>query len=86
MAGDLIEISVGNENASPKLVVYTTSEPMTREAVEALRRSYPTELIQVSPAKTGGPSVLHVVQDIRSFGRQSKPDVPGTTEIVGKTE
>ncbi len=38
-AGELVEISMGDENASPKLVIYTTGEPMTGKAVEALRRS-----------------------------------------------
>ena len=47
----------------PQLIIFTSSEAMTREAVEALRRAYPTQLIQES-TKPGGPSVLHAIQDI----------------------
>jgi hypothetical protein len=64
MAGDLTQITVATSaDADPQLIIFTSSEAMTRKAVEALRRAYPAQLIQES-IKPGRPSVLHAIQDM----------------------
>ena len=72
MAGDLTQITVADSaDADPQLIIFTSSEAMTREAVESLRRAYPTQLIHES-TKPGGPSVIHAIQDISQLNAASR--------------